>query len=114
MHRGVADVLDEAHAGSNTRRRSRRERASAHSLPGLSEVNARFTASPIVGRAPVEVHFTDRSSGAMNWSWNFGDGTNSTDINPVHIFTDKGKYSVTLVVTIGNSIESATETVWVI
>ncbi len=81
--------------------------------PG-GKTNAQFTASPKVGRAPLEVQFSDRSSWATNQSWDFGDGMNSTELNPVHIFTDKGTYKVSLTVTIGNNIESATETIWVI
>jgi PKD repeat protein len=81
--------------------------------PG-GKTNAQFTASPTVGRVPLEVQFTDHSSWATNQSWDFGDGMNSTDMNPLHIFNDKGTYKVTLTVTIGNNIESATDTIWVI
>ena len=81
--------------------------------PG-GNVKAQFTASPTVGRAPMEVQFTDRSTGATTWSWDFGDGTNSTDQNPVHLFTSEGKYKVTLMATIGNNTESSTKTIWVL
>ena len=37
---------------------------------------------------PVAVSFTDTSVGYItNWSWDFGDGTNSTEQNPTHVFT---------------------------
>jgi PKD repeat protein len=82
-------------------------------IPG-GNVKAQFTASPIAGRAPLEVQFTDQTSWATNWSWDFGDGTNSTDTNPVHVFNEKGTYHVTLVAIVGNTNETATKTIWVI
>jgi len=33
------------------------------------------------------------------WSWDFGDNTGSTRQNPTHVFTEKGTYQVSLVVT---------------
>ena len=40
------------------------------------------------GFAPLTIRFTDLSTGATAWSWNFGDGSPpSTDRNPVHVFT---------------------------
>jgi PKD repeat protein len=83
------------------------------SSPG-GNVKAHFTASPIAGRAPLEVQFTAQTSWATNWIWDFGDGTNSTDTNPVHVFNEKGTYHVTLVAIVGNTNETATKTIWVI
>ena len=31
--------------------------------------------------------------------WDFGDGASSTDINPVHAYTDTGRFTVTLIST---------------
>ncbi len=43
--------------------------------------------------------FTDTSSGFISSRlWNFGDGSNSIQINPIHIFTESGTYTVTLTV----------------
>jgi len=33
--------------------------------------------------------------GATNWSWSFGDGTNSTARSPYHVFNEAGAYTVT-------------------
>jgi YVTN family beta-propeller protein len=56
-----------------------------------------FSASPTSGKTPLTVSFTDQSIGSPNsWAWNFGDGTNSTEQNPVHIYNKAGQYSVTL------------------
>jgi len=58
---------------------------------------ANFTATPTTGKTPLTVNFTDTSdTSPIQWLWNFGDGTNSTDQNPAHIFTTAGTYNVTL------------------
>lgn len=41
--------------------------------------------------------FTNNSSGASTYLWNFGDATNSTDENPYHIYTIAGTYNVELI-----------------
>jgi PKD repeat protein len=58
---------------------------------------ASFTATPTSGTAPVDVAFTDTSSGSpTSWAWDFGDGTTSTLQNPVHTYSTAGTFSVTL------------------
>ena len=44
------------------------------------------------------IHFTDLSTGATQWNWNFGDINNSgsTQQNPVFTYIDSGSYQVTL------------------
>jgi hypothetical protein len=55
-----------------------------------------FTFSIVV----YDVYFTDLStSGAVSWLWDFGDGVNSTDQNPIYQYTAIGVYLVTLMVT---------------
>lgn len=44
----------------------------------------------------VATEFTDLTSGATSWNWNFGDGTTSNQQNPTHIYTTPGTYNVTL------------------
>jgi PKD repeat protein len=62
---------------------------------------AGFEASPTSGTAPLNVQFTDQSTGAASWSWNFGDGATSTDPNPTHVYGSGGSFTVTL--TVSNS-----------
>jgi PKD repeat protein len=57
---------------------------------------ASFTGSPTNGLAPLAVTFANASTGATNYSWNFGDGNVSTALNPAHIYTNAGIYTVTL------------------
>lgn len=44
-----------------------------------------------------QISFTNSSSGANWYEWNFGDGTFSSDENPVHSYSQLGNYSVQLV-----------------
>ncbi len=71
-------------------------------LPGAPV--AAFTGSPTTGTAPLDVTFTDNSTGSSitNRQWNFGDGNVSNyaaATNPVHRYTGAGTYSVNLTVT---------------
>jgi PKD repeat protein len=62
---------------------------------------AAFSASPTSGLIPLNVQFTDNSTGTPTaWNWNFGDRTaNSTAQNPAHLYSTAGNYTVTLTVT---------------
>lgn len=63
-------------------------------------IQANYTADPYSGPAPLEVAFTDLSTGGANkWNWNFTDGNTSSLQNPVHVFQNMGNYSVRLTVT---------------
>ena len=45
----------------------------------------------------ADVLFTNNSSGSITgYSWNFGDGQSSTDVNPNHAFSNIGSFDVTL------------------
>lgn len=46
-----------------------------------------------------EVRFFYASSGATGYSWDFGDGTTSSEKNPVHSYTQGGSFDVSLSVT---------------
>ena len=81
-----------------------------HYIRVIGDLKAAFAADPASGKAPLTVKFTDRSIGTpATWSWDFGDGTNSTLQNPVHVFTGTGTYDVKLTVTRGGIGDSSTQ-----
>lgn len=41
--------------------------------------------------------FINNSQGASSYIWDFGDSETSTDINPTHVYSEPGTYTVTLV-----------------
>jgi len=57
---------------------------------------AQFFGSPIIGLEPLTVNFTNLSTGATDYLWDFGDGGTSTDVSPAHIYAGFGSYTVTL------------------
>jgi PKD repeat protein len=58
---------------------------------------AKFMANPTTVYIPGnEVIFTNLSSGASNYVWDFGDGVTSKEGNPKHIYTKAGEYNVIL------------------
>jgi len=75
--------------------------------PVLSLPAAAFSANVTSGDAPLNVAFTDESTNATSWLWDFGDGENFTQPNPIHVYDSVGTYSVALTATNANS--TATE-----
>ncbi|OQY29105.1 MAG: hypothetical protein B6243_11495, partial [Anaerolineaceae bacterium 4572_5.2] len=62
-------------------------------------VIANFTANPTSGEAPLDVQFTDVSSGDLSvWQWSFGDGESSALQHPSHTYQASGVYTVSLLV----------------
>jgi PKD repeat protein len=55
-----------------------------------------FTASLSEACIGETIHFNDLSTGAVEWEWNFGEGTISTEQNPNFGFTQAGNYVITL------------------
>ncbi|MBI2967653.1 MAG: PKD domain-containing protein [Bacteroidetes bacterium] len=49
------------------------------------------------GCLPMTVTFDDNSPDAVTWQWDFGDGNQSVDENPVHIYSDTGYYHIILI-----------------
>jgi len=71
---------------------------------------ANFSSDPAPGTSislpDAAVSFTDLSQNAISWLWDFGDGSISTDANPVHVYQKDGTYVVTLTVTDQNGCVS--------
>jgi PKD repeat protein len=61
---------------------------------------ANFSANQTMGRSPLNVSFTDNSTGSniTALTWDFGDGSSEIVENPVHLYTKEGKYTVRLTV----------------
>ena len=68
------------------------------------------------GVFPLTIDFVDRSTGNVtSWTWDFGDGNTSTnEQNPTHVFTDAGRYTISLTVDDGtnNSITTKNNLIW--
>ena len=61
--------------------------------------SAYFEGDPTSGDVPLNVAFTDLSTGVVStWDWDFGDGNTSTDQNPNNNYTSPGWYTVSLII----------------
>ncbi len=79
--------------------------------PGPVVPAASFTRSPTSGTAPLDVTFTDTSTGSpTSWAWSFGDGGTSTAQHPTHRYTAPGTYAVTLTATNAAGSDTVTRT----
>ena len=69
---------------------------------------ANFSSNVTNGTAPLSVQFNDSSLNADNVTWDFGDGNNSTDRNPMHTYFAEGNYTVNLTASNMNGTNSIT------
>ncbi|MCF6524124.1 PQQ-dependent sugar dehydrogenase [Streptomyces sp. JJ36] len=65
---------------------------------------AEASGTPTSGQAPLTVQFSsagsqDPDGGALEYSWDFGDGGTSTAAGPSHTYDRNGRYTATLTVT---------------
>ena len=70
-------------------------------LPAVPALIVQVVASPPSGISPLQVTFTAAVSGGTPpyaYSWEFGDGSQSSESRPVHTYPTAGLYTVTLVV----------------
>ncbi len=71
---------------------------------------AGFSANPLSGDFPLEVNFSDLSTGAItDYAWDFGDGGTSTLASPMHTYTTDGTYTVALTVTGPGGMDTDTQ-----
>jgi PKD repeat protein len=72
---------------------------------------ADFAGTPVSGEYPLNVAFTDLSTGVpTSWSWTFGDGGTSTAQNPSHTYVAAGVYTVSLTASNAQGSDTATRT----
>ncbi|MCC6488870.1 MAG: PKD domain-containing protein [Candidatus Hydrogenedentes bacterium] len=99
-------------------------------LPGSTEitipvranaiVSADFAATPaeVLEGDPVLFNDTSRvltgAAPVTEWHWEFGDGASSSERNPVHVYTAKGRYPVTLTIRSRNLTDTRTRAACVI
>jgi PKD repeat protein len=72
----------------------------------IEPLDADFEANITSGNAPLEVQFTDLSTGDITgWMWDFdNDGTiDSNEQNPIYTYNDAGVYTVSLTITDGSN-----------
>lgn len=69
-----------------------------------------FSLDRFEGLHPLTVRFGDHSTGFPDsYMWDFGDGTSSQEMNPVHVYTSPGSYDVSL--TTGNEYGNSTTSI---
>ncbi|WP_245859655.1 PKD domain-containing protein, partial [Methanosarcina spelaei] len=93
--------------GSNSTVKTDYINVSESSTPTEPTPVAAFTADVTSGTAPLQVNFTDQSTGSpTSWLWDFGDGFNDTEQNVSHIYKSAGNYTVNLTVSNENGTNS--------
>ena len=75
---------------------------------------AAFSGSPLTGVAPLNVTFSDASTGNIaTYAWTFGDGGTSSLQNPSYNYVTPGTYTVALTVTGPGGSDTLTQTNYV-
>ena len=105
-----------------------RDNDGAISAPATVSITVNDTGSGPTNQAPV-ANFTfatndlavsfagglssdpDNGPDPLSYNWDFGDGSSSTDVGPVHTYVQAGDYPVTLTVTDGDLSDSITQNV---
>lgn len=86
--------------------------------PNIIRPQININANELFGCAPHIVSFSNATSGATSYTWDFGDGTtpiitNNTEATVLHTFTQPGVYDVKIAMTNGCSDTSITRQVTV-
>jgi PKD repeat protein len=93
----LRDGRQETTVINGIRIQNRQPTAVPTNTPTVPRPIAAFTQDITTGNAPLVVRFTNQSSGQItSYSWDFGDGSNTTAVNPTHTFSNPGIYNVTL------------------
>jgi len=78
-----------------------------------TQVRATFIANPLVTCVENTVDFTNNSTNATSYLWEFGDGTSSTLTNPTHTYNAAGSFKVTLYASDATMTDSIKKTITV-
>ncbi len=75
-------------------------------------VVAGFTPNPLTGETPLTVNFTNNSTGATTYVWQFGTGDSSTVASPSYVYMPLGTFTVCLTaISASNCIDTACSTI---
>lgn len=66
-------------------------------LTSKAQVKADFNFPQGKLTAPCTIVFTNSSQKAESFTWDLGDGTTSTELNPSHTYKNSGNYTITLI-----------------
>ncbi|OLF13520.1 ThuA domain-containing protein [Actinophytocola xanthii] len=80
------------------------------SYTGGGPTPAVTTNSVAVQDRALTYRFNGLRAGGVSWAWDFGDGTTSTEANPVHTYKRVGPYTATLTVTYADGETATTRT----
>jgi PKD repeat protein len=61
----------------------------------------------------LAVAFTDQSTGANSWQWDFGDGNSATTQNPSHTYASSGIYNVCMVASFNGCTHTSCQSILV-
>jgi photosystem II stability/assembly factor-like uncharacterized protein len=76
-----------------------------------SNIAADFSSNVITGIVPLDVNFTNQSTGTpTTYIWKFGDGDTAMTPNPTHTYTTAGTYTVTLIISDPTTTDSIVKT----
>lgn len=77
--------------------------STTHTVTVLSGPSTSFSGTPLAScSAPLTTTFTNNTTGAASYLWQFGDGGTSTSTSPSHTYSSTGTYNVTLISTSSN------------
>jgi len=71
-------------------------------MAGCARPIANFTTEQASASAPSKVTTKNSSKNAESYRWTFGDGTESEEEAPAHVYTSSGNYTITLYATKGD------------
>ncbi len=85
-----------------------------HTITALpNTVNAFFNTSATTSCFDLTVNFTQYTLGGTLYSWDFGDGTTSSQYSPSHVYANPGTYTVSLFANDGCSYDTTAVTITV-
>ena len=82
--------------------------------PSFGQLKAQFTSNIQSGCSPLIVAFEDQSTGnPTSWKWNLGNGTSSTQQNPITTYFNPGVYTIKLNIQNSSGKDSTVKTAYI-